>query len=111
MSEEGVVVPRSADVGGDGAMYMKGDEGSELMSALYALAADRGYEKVRLDRAMDSESGAWFELGYVYGEVSVRWSHRARNTLFRRNDDLSRAEFLTFLQDNRDFATMEADKS
>jgi hypothetical protein len=104
----GVVIPKSADVGGDGPMklFLQGDEAAALIDRLYTQAAELGYTKVRLDRAKHEPSGAWFELGYVYGEVSVRWSHRQANTALRHNDESADAQFLTFLQDNQAFAQM-----
>lgn len=88
----GVVIPRHADVGGDGAPRMTGGEAAVLIQELYRVALDHGYAKVRLDRAQNA-AGDWFELGYSLGEVAVRWSHTKRRTLFRRASSAQALEF------------------
>lgn len=109
MANDGVVIPQTADISGDGAMYMKGEEPSLLMLELYAAAEEQGYVKIRLDRAWNPEltGQPWFELGYVYGEVSVRWSHRKSNILFRHRNAEAVETFLQYLADNADFAVLE----
>jgi hypothetical protein len=107
---DGVVIPRSADVGGDAPYQMTGDEAAILIAELYAAADIRSYKKVRLDRAQHPEAGDWFELGYCLGEVSVRWSHRPRNTHLRSAGLAAVKEFMQCLRDNHDFAVLESRK-
>lgn len=65
--------------------HIEGDESAKLIAALHTAAIGKGYEKVRLDRGKHPITGDWYELGYSYGAVGARFSHR-RNGVLRRTE-------------------------
>lgn len=78
---------------------MSGDDCAALIRQLRNVGLSKGYEAVRLDRYRHPLSGDWFECGYVFGEVWVRFSHQER-TRFRAADPRNVIEFAAALGAN-----------
>jgi hypothetical protein len=93
----GVVIPPEEEAGPTGTM--SGDDAASLIRQFRNVGLSKGYEAVRLDRYQHPLSGDWFECGYVFGEVWVRFSHLER-TRFRSLDPRASVQFASALGAN-----------
>lgn len=76
-----------------------GDEAAALIVLIHRVGAEKGYERVRLDRGLEPNWGSYYEAGYVHGEVSVRFSHIER-LRFRSDDPQAAILFERALTEN-----------
>jgi hypothetical protein len=93
----GVVIPPKPEAGPTATM--SGDDAATIIRQLRNVGLSKGYEAVRLDRYQHPLSGDWFECGYVFGEVWVRFSHQDR-ARFRHLDPRIAVEFASSLGAN-----------
>jgi hypothetical protein len=63
---------------------LSGEDAEEVIREIDRIMADCGYQQVRMDRWRHPEvMGSWVERGYVYGEVTVRFSRRENFRIMR----------------------------
>lgn len=89
MTEHGVKIPNQ---------MVSGDAAAGLVADLHERAELSGYSRVRLDRGMH-ETGAWYELGYSYGEIKIRLSHM-EDYVITKIDETTSVHFETMLYHN-----------
>lgn len=94
----GVTIPPEHEAGPTATM--SGDDAAAIIRQLRNVGLSKGYEAVRLDRYQHPLSGDWFECGYVFGEVWVRFSHRTDRARFRHLDPRIPVQFASDLGAN-----------
>ena len=89
VTEHGVKIPNQ---------QVSGEAAKTLIADLHEKGELLDYSRVRLDRGMDRH-GAWYEIGYTYGEVKVRLSHQPDYTV-TKIEDTTVEHFETMLYHN-----------
>lgn len=84
---------------GETPSYITGDQASLLIHRLHRAALAKGYDRVRMDRGRHPLTRDYYEIGYVHGEVSIRFSHTPK-LRFRWDTPRAEVEFSAALSAN-----------